>query len=42
MEGQVAIGSFIRRFPNARVVGEPGWNGRINLRGLERLDVAVD
>ncbi|RLE25766.1 MAG: cytochrome P450 [Actinobacteria bacterium] len=42
MEAQVAIGSFIRRFPNARVVGEPGWNGRINLRGLERLDIAVD
>jgi cytochrome P450 len=41
MEAQVAIGSFIRRFPNARVVGEPGWNGRINLRGLERLDIAV-
>ena len=42
LEAQVAIGSFVRRFPNARVVGEPVWNGRINLRGLERLDVAVD
>ena len=42
LEAQVAIGSFVRRFPQARVVGEPKWNGRINLRGLERLDVAVD
>ena len=25
----------------ARVVGEPVWNGRINLRGLERLIVDV-
>lgn len=41
MEAQVAIGSFIRRFPNARVVGKPGWNGRINLRGLERLDIST-
>jgi len=41
MEAQVAIGSFIRRFQNARLVGEPGWNGRINLRGLERLEISV-
>jgi len=42
LEAQVAIGSFVRRFPNARVIGDPEWNGRINLRGLQRLDVAVD
>jgi cytochrome P450 len=42
LEAQVAIGSFVQRFPNARVVGEPQWNGRINLRGLEHLDVAFD
>ena len=41
LEAQVAIGSFIRRFPAARVTGDPVWNGRINLRGLERLDVSV-
>ena len=41
LEAQVAIGTFARRFPNARVVGEPEWNGRINLRGLEHLHVAV-
>ena len=41
LEGQIAIGSFIRRFPNARVV-ESSFNGRINLRGLERLIVDLE
>ena len=41
LEAQVAIGSFVRRFPDAQVVGDPVWNGRINLRGLERLDVTL-
>ena len=39
LEGQIAIGSFLRRFPNATLAGEPEWNGRINLRGLEHLPV---
>ena len=41
LEAQVAIGAFLRRFPDASITGEPEWNGRINLRGLERLDVTV-
>lgn len=41
LEAQVAIGDFLRRFPNARVVGEPVWNGRMNLRGLDELVVDV-
>jgi len=41
LEGQVAIGRFLRRFPNAKVVGEPKWNGRMNLRGLDELLVDV-
>ncbi len=41
LEGQVAIGTFVRRFPAAEVVEEPVWNGRINLRGLDRLTVHV-
>lgn len=41
LEGQVAIGGFLRRFPDARVVGEPVWNGRMNLRGLDELPVDV-
>jgi len=41
LEAQVAIGRFIRRFPDAEVAGEPVWNGRINLRGLEHLPVSL-
>jgi len=41
MEAQVAIGSFIRRFPNARPDGDHVWNGRLNLRGLESLPLAL-
>jgi cytochrome P450 len=41
LEGQVAIGGFVRRFPKARIIGDPVWNGRMNLRGLDRLAVDV-
>ena len=41
LEGQIAIGGFLRRFPNAALAGEPEWNGRINLRGLEHLPVTT-
>ena len=41
LEAQVAIGSFVRRFPNARVDGDVVWNGRINLRGLEHFPITV-
>ena len=41
LEGQVAIGSFVRRFPDAKIVGDPTWNGRMNLRGLDQLVVKV-
>ncbi len=41
LEAQVAIGTFIRRFPNAAPDGDPHWNGRINLRGLEKFPVTL-
>ena len=41
LEAQVAIGRFLRRFPDATIVGEAEWNGRINLRGIERLELSV-
>jgi cytochrome P450 len=42
LEGQVAIGTFVRRFPDARLDDVPvEWNGRINLRGLEHLPVTL-
>ena len=40
LEGQLAIGGLVRRFPNLELAGEPEWNGRLNLRGLARLPVA--
>jgi cytochrome P450 len=42
LEASIAMGSFLRRFPDA-TVDESGitWNGRINLRGLEHLPVTV-
>jgi len=41
LEGEVAIGSLFRRFPGLERNAEHAWNGRINLRGLERLPVAL-
>jgi cytochrome P450 len=42
LEGQVAIGTFARRFPEARLVDTPAvWNGRINLRGLAELPIEL-
>ena len=40
LEAQVAIGSFVERFGDA-TVQDHHWNGRINLRGLERLDLSL-
>lgn len=42
LEGQVAIGSFNRRFPGAELESDTAtWNGRINLRGLAELPISV-
>ncbi|HVW80960.1 MAG TPA: cytochrome P450 [Mycobacteriales bacterium] len=41
LEGRVAIAGLFRRFPGLQLAGEPVHNGRINLRGLSRLPVAV-
>jgi len=41
LEGRAAISRLIRRFPDLRLDGEPEWNGRVNLRGLAKLPVAV-
>ncbi len=40
LEAQIAIGSFVRRFANAKVVGS-SWNGRLNLRGLRQLHLSL-
>ena len=42
VEGQVAIGSLVRRFPGLEAVDEAAdWNGRIVLRGLDSLRVSL-
>ncbi len=41
LEGEVAIGSLVERFPAIERSGEPTWNGRLNLRGLDRLPVSL-
>jgi len=42
LEGQVAIGTVARRFPGIELATDrPEWNGRIVLRGLTRLPVAL-
>lgn len=41
LEGQVAIGTLARRFPRLELAGDPTMNGRINLRGVERMPLKV-
>jgi cytochrome P450 len=42
LEGRIAIGTLVRRFPNVELATDtPEWNGRIVLRGLTRLPLAV-
>jgi cytochrome P450 len=41
LEGRVAVERMAARFPGLALAGEPVWNGRINLRGLDVLPVTV-
>jgi cytochrome P450 len=41
LEAQVAVGSLVRRFATIEPIAEPEWNGRLNLRGMERLALRV-
>jgi cytochrome P450 len=42
LEGQVALGTLVRRFPQLELATDaPEWNGRIVLRGLSRLPLAL-
>jgi cytochrome P450 len=42
LEGRVAIGTLVRRFPDVELATDaPEWNGRIVLRGLARLPLSV-
>jgi cytochrome P450 len=41
LEGKIAIGRLVDRFPGLRFDGDVEWNGRINLRGPSQLPVAT-
>ena len=42
LEGRIAMGTLIRRFPGLELASdEPAWNGRLVLRGLDRLPVTL-
>jgi cytochrome P450 len=41
IEGHVAIGKFVKRFPNIRLVGEKKYHGRARFRGLKILPVEI-
>lgn len=42
LEGRLALGTLIRRFPDLELATDtPAWNGRLVLRGLDSLPVAL-
>jgi cytochrome P450 len=41
LEGRIAIGALVRRFPRMELAGDPEWREQITLRGLSRLPVRV-
>lgn len=41
MEGTIAITRLIRRFPELRAIDGPAWNGRLVLRGMDALRLAL-
>ncbi len=41
LEGRVALGRLVARFPRLRLAGDVEWNGRINLRGATKVPVTV-
>jgi cytochrome P450 len=41
LEGRIALAAVARRFESIELDGEPTWNGRINLRGLDHLPLRV-
>lgn len=41
LEGRVAIGRLVDRFPSLAMDGEVTWNGRLNLRGAQQVPIRV-
>ena len=41
LEATVALSALTKRFPNARIEGDPEYKPNVTLRGMARLDVAL-
>jgi len=41
LEAQIAVGTLVQRFATIEAAAEPEWNGRLNLRGLQRLPLIL-
>jgi cytochrome P450 len=41
LQGSEAIGRLIRRFPHIEATAEPAWSGRLVLRGMDSLPLAL-
>ena len=41
LEGTIAITRLIRRFPELHAIGDPAWNGRMVLRGMDSLQLSL-
>jgi cytochrome P450 len=41
LEAAVALSAVTRRFPQARLSGEPTYKPHVTLRGMARLDVEI-
>ena len=41
LEGRLAIGTLLTRFPRLELADEPTWSGRLTLRGLDALPIAL-
>ncbi len=41
LEGRVAVERLVQRFADITLAGDVQWNGRINLRGPQRLPVSL-
>jgi cytochrome P450 len=41
LEGQVALGTMIRRYEHWDIVSEPHWRDRLTIRGVDRFELAL-
>jgi cytochrome P450 len=42
MEARIAIGMFLKNFPNYNLISKPRWSRRIRFRGLTHLHARLE